>query len=82
VGVKNFTADIPGTGRTVRVRSISMGQDPRGFVHGPHRPDYVRHDNIQTFYQRIRSLCAERADAHRFDWAERFEKAMKNLSIT
>ncbi|MDR2792569.1 MAG: glycosyltransferase family 4 protein [Treponema sp.] len=35
-----------------------------------------------AFYQRIRSLCAERADAHRFDWAERFEKAMKNLSVT
>jgi hypothetical protein len=36
-GIKNFTADVPGTGRTVNVRSISIGQDPRGFVHGPHR---------------------------------------------
>jgi glycosyltransferase involved in cell wall biosynthesis len=31
------------------------------------------------FYARIRALCAERAQAHRFDWAERFEKAMENL---
>ncbi|MDR0556872.1 MAG: glycosyltransferase family 4 protein [Treponema sp.] len=29
------------------------------------------------FYERIRSLCAERAQAHRFDWAEQFEKAMR-----
>jgi glycosyltransferase involved in cell wall biosynthesis len=27
-------------------------------------------------YQRIRLLCAERAEAHRFDWAGRFEAAM------
>jgi predicted phage terminase large subunit-like protein len=47
-GIKNFTADVPGTGRTVQVRSISIGQDPRGFVHGPHRPDYVRMDDIQS----------------------------------
>jgi hypothetical protein len=38
-GIKNFTAGIPGTGKSARVRSISMGQDPGGFVHGPHRPD-------------------------------------------
>jgi glycosyltransferase involved in cell wall biosynthesis len=31
------------------------------------------------FYERIRGLCAERARAHRFDWAERFEKAMESL---
>jgi glycosyltransferase involved in cell wall biosynthesis len=30
------------------------------------------------FYAHIRALCAERADAHHFDWAERFENAMKN----
>jgi predicted phage terminase large subunit-like protein len=48
-GIRNFTADIPGSGgKTVRVRAISMGQDPRGFVHGPHRPDYVRMDDIQS----------------------------------
>jgi hypothetical protein len=35
-------------GKTVLVRSISMGQDPRGFVHGPARPDYVRLDDIQS----------------------------------
>jgi glycosyltransferase involved in cell wall biosynthesis len=28
------------------------------------------------FYQKIRLLCAERAEAHRFDWAGRFEAAM------
>jgi glycosyltransferase involved in cell wall biosynthesis len=28
------------------------------------------------FYQKIRSLCAERAETHRFDWAGRFETAM------
>lgn len=33
------------------------------------------------FYERIRSLCAERAQAHRFDWAERFEKAMENFLV-
>jgi hypothetical protein len=47
-GIKNFTADAPGTGRTVQIRSISIGQDPRGFVHGPYRPDYVRMDDIQS----------------------------------
>jgi glycosyltransferase involved in cell wall biosynthesis len=31
----------------------------------------------QKFYAHIRALCAERAEAHRFDWAERFENAMK-----
>ncbi|MDR1901252.1 MAG: glycosyltransferase family 4 protein [Treponema sp.] len=29
-----------------------------------------------VFYRRLRALCADRAQAHRFDWAERFEKAM------
>jgi glycosyltransferase involved in cell wall biosynthesis len=29
-----------------------------------------------SFYLYIRSLCAERAEAHRFDWAKRFENAM------
>jgi glycosyltransferase involved in cell wall biosynthesis len=33
-----------------------------------------------TFYQHIRSLCAERAEVHRFDWAECFEKAMTDYS--
>jgi len=31
-----------------------------------------------SFYQRLRSLCAERAAAFHFDWAERFENAMKS----
>ncbi|MDR0785174.1 MAG: glycosyltransferase [Treponema sp.] len=30
-----------------------------------------------SFYQHIRRLCAERAKAHHFDWAARFEEAMK-----
>ena len=46
--MKKFTADVPGTGRTVGVRAISIGQDPRGFVYGPNRPDYVRMDDIQN----------------------------------
>ena len=33
------------------------------------------------FYHRIRSLCAERADFYRFDWAEKFEKAMIEQNI-
>jgi predicted phage terminase large subunit-like protein len=41
-------------GKTVLVRSISMGQDPRGFSHGPARPDYVRLDDVQS-WQRARS---------------------------
>jgi hypothetical protein len=48
-GIKNFTAHIPGSGgRKVGVRAVSIGQDPRGFVHGPNRPDYVRLDDIQS----------------------------------
>ncbi|MDR3343232.1 MAG: glycosyltransferase [Treponema sp.] len=31
-----------------------------------------------VFYQHIRTLCAQRAAVHRFDWAERFEAAMEN----
>jgi glycosyltransferase involved in cell wall biosynthesis len=30
------------------------------------------------FYQKIRFLCAERAEAHRFDWAGEFEMAMNS----
>jgi glycosyltransferase involved in cell wall biosynthesis len=33
------------------------------------------------FYKRIKELCAERAEAHRFDWAERFERAMADFLI-
>ncbi|MDR0877234.1 MAG: phage terminase large subunit [Treponema sp.] len=47
--LKRFKADIPGAGgKTIGVRAISIGQDPRGFVHGPNRPDYVRMDDIQS----------------------------------
>jgi hypothetical protein len=28
--------------------AVSMGQDPRGFVRGPSRPDYARPDDIQS----------------------------------
>ena len=47
--IERFQVTVPGTGgKTTGVRAISMGQDPRGFVHGPHRPDYVRLDDIQN----------------------------------
>jgi predicted phage terminase large subunit-like protein len=53
--VKRFKAAVPGSGgKTVGVRAISIGQDPRGFVHGHARPDYVRMDDIQS-RQRARS---------------------------
>jgi predicted phage terminase large subunit-like protein len=46
---KRFTVNLPNSGgKTVGVRSISIGQDPRGFVHGPNHPDYVRLDDIQN----------------------------------
>ncbi|GHV69798.1 hypothetical protein AGMMS49928_13910 [Spirochaetia bacterium] len=32
----------------------------------------------ETFYAHIRKLCAERAEAHRFDWAGKFAEAMEN----
>jgi hypothetical protein len=41
--------DVPGSGgKSILVRAISIGQDPRGFVHGPNMPDYVRMDDIQS----------------------------------
>jgi predicted phage terminase large subunit-like protein len=53
--LRRFTVDIPNSGgKTMLVRAISIGQDPRGFVHGPNRPDYVRMDDIQS-RQRARS---------------------------
>lgn len=36
----------------------------------------------KSFYAHIRKLCSERADAHRFDWAEKFETAMKEYKIS
>jgi predicted phage terminase large subunit-like protein len=54
-GIKRFTAFVPGSaGKKIGVRAVSIGQDPRGFVHGPNRPDYVRMDDIQS-RQRARS---------------------------
>jgi predicted phage terminase large subunit-like protein len=53
--LRRFEAHVPGSGgKKVGVRAISIGQDPRGFVHGPNRPDYVRMDDIQS-RQRARS---------------------------
>jgi predicted phage terminase large subunit-like protein len=53
--LKRFTAEVPGSGgKKAGVRAVSIGQDPRGFVHGPNRPDYVRMDDIQS-RQRARS---------------------------
>ena len=46
-GMKSFTAHASG-GKKIGVRAVSIGQDPRGFVHGPNRPDYVRLDDIQS----------------------------------
>ena len=44
-----FTVHLPGSsGKKIGVRAISIGQDPRGYVHGPNRPDYVRMDDIQS----------------------------------
>jgi predicted phage terminase large subunit-like protein len=44
--IQNFT--VQSGGKKIGVRAVSIGQDPRGFVHGPHRPDYVRMDDIQS----------------------------------
>ncbi|MHB9292671.1 hypothetical protein Holit_01773 [Hollandina sp. SP2] len=61
----NFTANVPGSGgKTVGVLAVSMGQDPRGFVHGPCRPDYVRLDDIQS-RQRAKSRKFVKAS---IDW--------------
>ena len=61
----NFAANVPGSGgKTVGVLAVSMGQDPRGFVHGPSRPDYVRLDDIQS-RQRAKSRKFVKAS---IDW--------------
>ncbi|MDR3356481.1 MAG: hypothetical protein LBO04_04755 [Spirochaetaceae bacterium] len=61
----HFTANVPGSGgKTVGVLAVSMGQDPRGFVHGPSRPDYVRLDDIQS-RQRAKSRKFVKAS---IDW--------------
>lgn len=45
----DFSVNIPGKkGSTIGVVAVSIGQDPRGFVHGAARPDYVRLDDIQN----------------------------------
>jgi predicted phage terminase large subunit-like protein len=44
---RRFTAVAP-DGETALVRSVSIGQDPRGFAHRARRPDYVRMDDVQT----------------------------------
>ncbi|MDR2510231.1 MAG: hypothetical protein LBC77_06265 [Spirochaetaceae bacterium] len=45
----DFSVNAPGgKGKTTGVLAVSMGQDPRGFVHGASRPDYVRLDDIQN----------------------------------
>ena len=63
--IRRFTVPVPGSGgKKVGVRAVSIGQDPRGFVHGPNRPDYVRMDDIQS-RQRARSRKFVRAT---IDW--------------
>ena len=45
----DFSVNVPGKkGSTIGVVAVSIGQDPRGFVHGAARPDYVRLDDIQN----------------------------------
>jgi predicted phage terminase large subunit-like protein len=45
----DFSVNTPGqNGKTTGVLAVSMGQDPRGFVHGSSRPDYARLDDIQN----------------------------------
>jgi hypothetical protein len=46
--LRRFTATVPDANKTILVRSISIGQDPRRFTHGAYRPDYVRMDDIQS----------------------------------
>ena len=47
--IKRFQAAVSNSGgKKIGVRAVSIGQDPRGFVHGPNRPDYVRLDDIQS----------------------------------
>jgi predicted phage terminase large subunit-like protein len=47
--IRRFTVTLPNTGgRRIGVRAVSIGQDPRGLVDGPNRPDYVRLDDIQS----------------------------------
>ncbi|MDR0556318.1 MAG: hypothetical protein LBG43_00380 [Treponema sp.] len=61
----HFKAHVPGSGgKTVGILAVSMGQDPRGFVHGPSRPDYVRLDDIQS-RQRAKSRKFVKAS---IDW--------------
>jgi hypothetical protein len=64
----HFSANVlGGGGKTVGVLAVSMGQDPRGFVHGPSRPDYVRLDDIQSC-QRAKSRKYVKSSA---DWVMR-----------
>ena len=61
----DFSVNAPGqNGKTVGVLAVSMGQDPRGFVHGSSRPDYVRLDDIQS-RQRAKSRKFVKAS---IDW--------------
>ncbi len=61
----DFTVNVPNSGgKTVGVLAVSMGQDPRGLVHGPSRPDYVRLDDIQS-RQRAKSRKFVKAS---IDW--------------
>jgi predicted phage terminase large subunit-like protein len=47
--MNDYKVSVPGKkGKTINVLSVSMGQDPRGLVHGSHRPDYARLDDIQN----------------------------------
>jgi len=46
--IGHFEAQIPDTGFKATIQSVSIGQDPRGWVAGSRRPDYARLDDVQN----------------------------------
>ena len=44
----HFEVRITDSRAKVTAQAVSIGQDPRGLVAGPHRPDYARLDDIQS----------------------------------
>ena len=46
--IGDFVLKDPERKRRVHIMACSIGQDPRGLVSGPYRPDYVRLDDIQN----------------------------------
>jgi len=46
--IGHFEARIPDSGHKTTIQAVSIGQDPRGWVAGSHRPDFARLDDIQN----------------------------------